>query len=296
MHFKADAPLKLPNPPGLMWHSLFGKALHDISCTHPTSNCEDCFRLHDCDYPVLLKPGLPPGSVIMKKYTQIPAPHVFQISTVDDISAPVKEFSVRFSLIGNANDRLPAVLLAMQKLGTNGLGIDRVPAALTAVSRHRQNGVIEKLQHSSVDFDKPESIDVPEAPKSYSLQFISPYLPTGSRSARPQDFDLSAFLMAVVRRVDLLGYFYNGIKLEGDFKGLKRQSLIDTGCSATLDNSECKHYSHKNREGYLSKGLTGILKMEDQTAATFWPFLYAGQFLNAGKKASYGMGQFRCVS
>lgn len=296
--FTAESPLSLPAFPGILWHSVFGKALHDVACTHPNTDCNNCLRLHDCDYPAVFKPCLPPGSQIMTRYTQIPAPHLFQAAVDGDktVSAASKKFSIKFSLVGKANTRLPSVLHAMQMIGQNGVGKSRVKARIEAICRHRQSGKPEYLEQSNTSFDVPDQIAVPALPGNVCVQFVSPYSPPGNRSPYPENFDLSVFLMSIVRRIDLLSYFYNGQKLDVDFKQLKSLSLKEGAHQAEFGFRTHKHYTAREKKSFNSVGIVGKLELDCEVSAVFWPFLFVGQFLNSGKKASYGMGQYRCVS
>lgn len=299
IYFEADESVRIPNPPGLLWHSVFGKALHEVSCTHPNKACNDCLRLHDCDYPVLFKPALPPGAQIMTKYPQIPPPHLFQFSdsglTGSELNSKSIEFSIELILIGDANERLATALQAMQKLGQNGIGKNRIPARITRIKRHRQKHGAQWLHESDNEFDKPEIISVPELPRDIAVRFVSPYSPPGNRSASPDRFDLSAFLMAVVRRIDLLSYFYSGKKLEANFKSLKTMSSRTHGVAADLKSSTVGHYSAKHAGSFNKSGVIGSLSLNTDLWEMFWPYLYTGQYLNCGKKASYGLGQYRVV-
>ena len=178
------------------------------------------------------------------------------------------------------------------RIAQNGIGKFRTQAGVKEIRQIHQDGRTTTVGVASY---KPvaEDVLIPDCPGQVTLDFVSPYRPSGKRSARPNEFDLSALLMAVVRRIDLLRYFYIGQKVDADFKALKIASLHSDLATCKLQRAERHHYAAREKRMRDISGLKGKIVFEGELLKPLWPFLYTGQYLNVGKLSSAGLGQYR---
>lgn len=299
--FKAAGQLTMPAFAENLWHGVFGKALHTLSCIAPSSKCHTCMLQTRCDYAFLFKGVRPEGAEMMRKYPHVPVPHVFHLGNqyAENIASG-DFFSQNIVLIGTANYILPAVIRAMATAGLTGLGRDRTKAELKKVVQLTPAGSpITILEHQEM-LDNPiiESIQAPQLPDTalpIRLQLVTPFLPS-KPATQVDQLELPKLLMTIVRRVSMLQYFYMGDKLEADFKALKhcveKVKIIDNGLMPWTDTS----YDRKQGKRIKIKGVHGYLDLDSQSLKELWSYLYLGQWLHLGKRASMGFGQYQLLN
>lgn len=294
--YRAEERITMPSFWEGIWHRVFGRALRELSCVSPAGECEECLLRQQCDYVFLFKGMRPDEAEMMRKYNTIPVPHVFGARQVEpDTIEPGKFFAQSLVLVGKANERLPMVIRAMAAVGAAGFGRDRAKAELMEVVQsgppgHEPRPILE--QGRMVAMGAAHSVQIPPIPEVARIQFLSPYLPSGDM-AKTGRFDLSRFFMAIVRRVSMMHYFYMGGMLKEDFKHLK-QIMAQTEV-IELDLTPCRGFSYAARQGKRipMHGLQGHIDFYTKNIEELWQYLYIGQWLHLGKKASMGFGGYQ---
>ncbi|MEZ5448806.1 MAG: CRISPR system precrRNA processing endoribonuclease RAMP protein Cas6 [Thiolinea sp.] len=99
---------------------------------------------------------------------------------------------------------------------------------------------------------------------------------------------MGRYLMAIIRRVDLLQYFYTGHKLEADFRHLKALTETIPVMAHTLQYQPSARYSAAARRTKDTGGFVGQITLDLRGHEALWPFLQVGTFLNVGKNSSMG--------
>lgn len=290
--FRVTAPLQMPPQPGVLWHSVFGKALKERVCVSPQTECEQCFFLHSCDYPQLFRGVRPPQSEIMRKYTTIPPPHVFHSGTnqrTDYQSGDLLEMSL--VLCGNSNTKFPSVATALVLAANTGLGRNRVSLKLEGIQQELPNGAQHELiaENRLIPTLAAQTASYPPLPEVVDLQFLTPYRPSGN-AAKSRGLAVDHLLMAIIRRVDLMQYFTTGIKLQADFKALKALTGTIPVLSQSVSYQPDERYSAAKGMTKQSGGFVGSVSLDTRGSEALWPFLVVGQWLNVGKNASMGYG------
>jgi hypothetical protein len=143
-------------------------------------------------------------------------------------------------------------------------------------------------------FLPPELLPVMAMPQRVILRFITPYKQSGKTSN--EGLAIPAFLMAIVRRVSLLQYFYTDKQLDADFKHLKTLAHGLKVANNQLIGQPQSRYSAKHRTMLDASGVLGSLELDLQGMEALWPYLYLGQWLNVGKNASMGFGRYALLS
>lgn len=283
--FKAHKQLELPEQPGVLWHSVFGKALYDLVCRTRQTQCESCIYLHNCDYPHLFRGTKPPNSELMRKYQTIPSPHVLRSipGTPKTIEAG-DETLLDAIIIGNANSRLKSLVSALQRAGEQGLGRNRTQLDLFSVSQQVPDGNEPPTEAG------PLLLNTPTAPAKTTVSFITPYKPSDKNH---HNFEVALWLMAIIRRVGLLQYFTTGVKLNANFKYLKELTE-----QVSANTQELKwHYSARYSAAFKgtkdTSGFIGQWQLDISKVDELWPFLWLGQWLHVGKNSSMGFGQYQ---
>ncbi len=292
--FTALEPLTLPVLSDPLRRSVFGLALHQQSCITPDAECPDCMLRHQCDFAFFIKGPRPPRAEMMRKVNTVPLPHIFHSDQTGEATiAPGDQFSHGLILVGAACKRLPAVIRAMEKSGQLGFGPARAKARLIEVSQilpdNRRRLIAD--QRTVINDSIMEQPPVPPAPEALRMRFLTPYLPS-DKSFRPDRLEMSRLLMTVVRRVSLLQYFYMGVPLEADFRGLKEVAGRTEIIRIDLHRQKNTCWSARQGKTVEFPGFLGTVDFSLKNIEVFLPFLHLGQQLHIGKQASKGFGRY----
>jgi hypothetical protein len=295
--FEALEPLTLPSFSDPLRRGVFGLALRQQSCIAPDADCPDCLLRHQCDFAFFIKGPRPPQAEMMRKVATVPLPHVFHSDQTGEATvAQGALFSHGLVLVGAACKRLPAVIRAMEKSGQLGFGSGRAKAKLVQVSQLLPDGRLRLIsdQQTVIRDSIMERISVPPAPEAVRLRFLTPYLPS-DKSFRPNRIELNRLLMAAVRRISLLQYFYMGRPLEADFKGLKEIAAKTEIIQADLRRQKSTCWSARQGKAVQLAGFLGTVDFSLNNIEVFLPFLHLGQWLHIGKQASKGFGRYQLL-
>lgn len=286
--------VNLPSQSGVIWHSVLGKSLKELSCVSKGEDCNRCMFSHQCDYTQLFTGIRPVDSEIMRKSNTIPAPHVFQtvLSDPDEYKHGDK-LKIRLVLFGKANDKLPSLVRALYVAGLKGLGKSRSKLQLKQVVQFTGDGVVKSLLSGQKLLDPVPSQRslLTQAPQRFTLKFLTPYKPSG-KANNGHGIDFGRLLMAIIRRVDLMQYFSTGVKLDADFKALKTLTESIEVTDVDLDFHRSNRYSSAMGKVKDTSGFVGEVTFNLKQHEALWPFLVIGQSLNVGKNASMGFGRY----
>ncbi len=293
--YRAIDDITLPPFSGSLWHGVFGRALRSQVCIAPDSECEKCMLLHNCDYAYLFYGPRPPDSILMRNYRTIPVPHIIRIENSENerIITKGEEFAVSMVLIGKSNRHIVTVIRAMLEIGVSGFGKMRAQAQLIEAL---QTGVdaLPKLIMSQARMHlspQPGIAPLPQMPAQCRITFVTPYKQSATRK-ESQDFNLKKMLMAIVRRVSLLKYFYTGELLEEDFKSFKDKAEKLSPLAVNMKWCRQKRYSARAQKTMDTSGWMGSIDLSLADIEEFWPYLYLGQWLHVGKNSSMGFGRY----
>ncbi|MCP4993045.1 MAG: hypothetical protein GY934_04550, partial [Gammaproteobacteria bacterium] len=224
--YQAIDPVSLPAFADPLWRSVFGLQLKLLSCISDTDDCNGCQLRYQCDYSFLTLGQNPPEARtdITPRMKNIPNPHIFQSRTRDYTTKIPRgaTFSGQLTLIGKANDRLPAVIRAMAHVGQAGLGRDRPKSRLLEVTQTGPSPLsvlIMRDQEISAT-GTPAPVPIPTPPDTVLFTFLTPYLLPSNTDIR-EGFNATKLIMQIIRRISSLQGIYTPTPLETDFKYLK---------------------------------------------------------------------------
>jgi CRISPR/Cas system endoribonuclease Cas6 (RAMP superfamily) len=100
-----------------------------------------------------------------------------------------------------------------------------------------------------------------------------------------------AIVSALLRRISSLSQFYCDTLLNLDFRGLVDRAAAVRIIKAHTQWFELERTSQKRHEKMTLRGITGEMSYAG-ALAEYWPFLIAGQFVHAGKQATFGFGKY----
>lgn len=295
LHFVAGTDGVINEDPRGLWHGVFGRALREISCVRPGIECSDCDVLFDCPYSKLFSAPRPPETELMRRYTTVPVPHVFHVPPEHPRTLlEGQALDLGLVLVGDANDGCDLMIQAMAEAGNGGLGAGRLQLWLQQVEQHvpgRGEPWLLAAKGEIHDAQSPEMPALPPAPERVRMQFLTAYKASG-KPVGGHPVEIERLLMAIVRRISLLQYFYTGQRLEAAFDQLKlaAQRVVVLGCR--MQRQRAARYAAGHGRQVDHSGLVGEIDLDLSGCEALWPYLHLGQWLNVGKSASMGFGDF----
>jgi hypothetical protein len=294
--FQALDTITIPAYSGMLWHSVFGRSLRALSCIAPGMECQECMLLQQCDYPYLFR-RIAPADSDMLRGKEIPVPHIFRVTKVAQHTVDAGEqLTVSLVMVGQANHKITEIIRAMYHAGAAGLGKQRQRCQLQTVKQTGPNNsattVMEKAQ--ILANSEPMTPAIPSLPDTLRLTLITPYKPPGKHHM--SQFELGHFLMAMIRRISLLQYFYTGKRLQADFSALKKRTERVQLQGSHLQWERHQRYSARHGEAIDVSGWLGTIELDARQLQDIWPYLWLGQWLSVGKNASMGFGLYQLSS
>lgn len=270
-----------------------GRALKKTVCVTALKNCPRCLLYRSCPYPYIFETPPPENSEKMRRYRA--APHPFLLELPLECGSGLYELGL--TLVGRAAAYLPYLVYAFQLAGKRGLGKARVPMILVEVVQAQpvhKNGWVPIYEPGGVLKRFPPSVaEIPAAPTDVHLRLKTPLrLRHAGRLVNPQTFRFSDLLGALLRRVSLLTYFHTDRPLETDFAGIMSKARRVEPLSVGLEWKDWTRYSSRQETTMQMGGLIGEMVIELKPGTPFWPYLFLGQWVHAGKATSMGLGQY----
>ena len=286
--FTAKNPEKLPHLPFSTFRGAFGRALRSISCVlKGTKECRKCPLKESCAYGYLFETPRPHWAQKLRKYPYVPHPFVFSLPY------PLKgksEFTVTFTLFGEAVKFTPYVIMAIQTMGSNGIGKDRCKLHINSIQDASSGR--ELLKSGEIFY--PEELKAPNIKykNSIELTFETPTtLRFNRRYIKPSELEFHILIRNLLRRLSALSYFHTGKELQLDFKRIIELSQEVKITHKNLHTIKTSRYSKRQKTKYKMEGFIGQVKFEGELSE-FSEILWIGQHTHVGKYTSFGFGKY----
>lgn len=292
-HVKAvvERPFRLPDFAGSALRGLFGHALRKASCTTLLPECSACALYRSCTYPRVFE--TPPPLDSQRVYSQIPQPYVVEPPPPGARvyrSGQLLEFS--FVLIGPALADLALVVLAWQRGLHAGIGKDKGTAQLQSIHNDLGEPVFERAQAKMLDH--AQALDLAPAPQAGRALLVDFHTPLNLRRdgayLDEQRISTEDLFRALMRRTSQLMQLQLGQDLDADFTALVGHAQQLRAERDTRDQS-WQRWSSRQKQLMKVGGVSGRWKLSGDFTG-LWPFLYLGQWLHVGKKATLGLGRY----
>jgi hypothetical protein len=297
-HFTCQAIdlVELPQLVDSLFYSVFGRALKQLSCIdRQQKSCLVCPLCLQCDFALLLRGISRPEckSEIAGKMSSIPSPLIFHSPVAESmVQMPAGDsFFMGLVVVGNANNKINAVIRAIQLAGELGIGRRRSRFSLVRVAQIREQGP-ERLimgEGPTMPAEPPAPVQIPEAPPRIRVSFLTPWLLPDSADGLKKGFNGGAMISRIIRRISLMHEPYAGIPLQTDFKQLA--SLYTTAMLLDGDVQAQQHYKcSSGKKKFLA--VSGWFDMDMDKRRQLWPYLFLGQWLHIPKIAAKGFGRY----
>lgn len=273
----------------------FGLALRRTCCPYGREDCHGCSLGLRCAYAYLFETPIFTDSAIMRKYPEAPHPFVFEPPPPGRTAVRADETAtVGLVLIGKAVDMLPYIYVALEDLGRQGLGRDRVPFRLERITAGDGKLVWDRAERRRFHIPEPLRLPLdpgPTAPATFAVEFLSPtrLVVQGQLTETPQ---LADIVKALARRVFLLRYFHCGGCLEPVSTAFLEAAQSARLVHHDLSWQDWERFSGRQKRRIPIGGLVGRIVFEGDLGR-LRPLLVAGEFVHVGKNTTFGLGKFR---
>lgn len=295
--------VRLPEFAGSLLRGTFGKAMRDLACVTRAPACDGCRVADTCVYRAVMEP-VPPATHPLQRFSAIPPPFVLHLHHWGaGMLAGGQPLRFGITLVGRARRHLPLVVLALQRSAGEGWTRDRVMFDLLRVTSHADGKEIQVIDPGEGKLKTHPSSDVLHAhateisrERKVSIEILTPArLQQEGRPAKPEDLSARTWLMALVRRVSLLGDFHGSRPLMFDFGGLSAAAGRCLISQRQLRWQDWERWSAKQQRAMPMGGLVGSFTLEGELGA-FMPVMRFAQRLHVGKHASFGLGAYRVLA
>ncbi len=290
--------LPLPDYWGLVFENALRHSFRKATCSGRSTECKDCENWESCAYLYVFETPLPPGTpekYLLPSHPFIMDPPLDRRRSYD----PGEIITFEITMIGKAIEHLAEFITTFEKIGREGLGelkarfnIDTVEG----INGGRGKDVIyipgeeSNLKGFEILSGKDLAQFFPREKKdSLGVDFLTPFQ-VKYNPRQQTNLYFYTFSTHLFTRLDMLSYVYCGKKIEADFKGLiARSHWVRTKESDLVwVNSESTAQDNK----FKMEGFVGSIIYEGNFEE-FYPFVVLGQYLHAGKGATYGYGKYR---
>lgn len=300
-----------PRNKGNVLRGALGTMLRRLCCHPACPGAPKCELRATCPYAVVFEPGAPPAAAALSNYEAIPRPFVIRpplacvngVRRVDEKTRyePGGALEFELVLVGSAVDFLPYFVLTFERLGEEGLGLNRARCRLERVEQLGAGEPLAIFDAASRILRRP-SVDAAAgplplaspAPHSVRIRFLTPtHLVFEEKAVREPEFH--HIIRRLRDRLNALAVFYCGGPLELDFKGLGKRAEAVACVRRELQWEETERRSSRTGRRHPLAGFIGDCVFEGDLAE-FLPLLEIGQFLHVGKHAAWGHGWLQVTS
>lgn len=300
--FRAEEPVRLRAHAGFAWRGVFGWALKRTVCAMGLRPCEGCMLAASCLYPYVFETPPPESARRMTRYEAVPHPFALFTGPVCERSLAAGEpVTVDLTVFGNASRHLAFFIRAFELAGQRGLSTRRARLALVRVEALPVDagGEPQAIYEPEGAFRAPVAREaaVPPCPGSVLLQLSTPLrLKENGTLVTPATFAARHLLSSLVRRISMLMYFHTGDALAADFRALKVAARGAEVVARDLRWLDLTRRSSRQATLMQMGGLVGSATLDLGNAEALWPYLWLGQFTQAGKGTTMGLGHYRLLT
>jgi hypothetical protein len=265
----------------------FGITLRKLVCPTIDIQCSVCLLRHSCVYCYLFETTPQPDSPRLKQYKALP--HPFTLWCNQDGA----DLTVELVLIGKAIQSLPYFIYTLRKLGTQGLGQQRLLYTLATVTTDNTVLYTDGRDDVNMKFTTDEIAFNPGADKQGTclLDIYTPML-LRKEGRIVNGYDNYAFFTTLLRRItSLYAIHCEGANFD-DCKPLLNRWLEEIKAEASMTLIKNNRFSTRQQQQIDYDGFTGKIALTGNIG-TFLPFLKAGELLSVGKNTAFGFGRFR---
>ena len=302
----------LPPYKGSTLRGAFGVNFRKVCCIQRSvKDCNRCLLRQSCPFIYIFNSSPPPYAKKLRRYDNIPRPFlIFPPLDEKREYSPGENLSFQLTLIGDAVNYLPYIILTFKEMGKLGIGkkvngkrgtfeLSRVDAISP-----NENGEYLEIYSSSNELIHNKDVKISHShvmervkeinPRKIKIDFISPLRLRyeGSYIRHPEFHHL---VKAAIARLSSLSYFYCHEELKVDFKRLIHNSFKVKLISSSYCWQDWWRYSSRQGTKIALGGVVGEAIFEGELEA-YLPFLVWGELIHIGKGTTFGLGKYTIES
>jgi len=256
-----------------------------------TTPCGECRDAVDCPWFPLFGQPLSSDPATVKRHQKPPLPFVFDIPLLTPGCADAVDVEIGLTLVGSAVLCADRFIVAVARMLGGEFGGSDLAVSLDSVAsgvltgdrtpvKFSKGGALGNLMILSAQ-DVAGGTTGSEGIAHFLLLTPLRLLHEGKLQRRLYG---SVFLRGLIRRVSSLAATYGGTEMDDDFRWLAEQSR-----GVRLADTE---FFYDGGGGQSTAGVMGEGSIEGDLDP-FLPYLLLGEYLHAGKGASWGFGRYR---
>lgn len=273
-------------------YALFGMRPYFEEAFRQAASCGDdpCARGGDCPWHQTFAQPLSADPAALRRYQKPSLPFVFRIPLLPPTPNRGSTVEIGLVLTGTAVGFVTGFVAALEgmlrspgfrqgvsaslmKVESAGYGGNRIP--IMEPGREIATGLLATISLEGLR----QSVVLP--PGAVTVTIVTPMrLIVEGRPLR--EFSFSPFIRALLRRVSAMAYYHGGSESGLDYKWLAGQSRLVDCAAADLRWVEW---------GSKWSGLIGSATFTGGLTE-YHPFLIAGEYLQVGKGATFGLGRY----
>ena len=271
--------------PAAVWRSATGRMLRHAVCLTRAEQCTGCPLRARCAYPAWFEPDPPGNPPPLKAANSAPAPYALHVPRGGD-GDPAR---LRLLVVGEwAMSQVALLRGAVERAAGAGLGKRRERLALREVSVSGNPPGLARLP-AGVD---AEPVVVPAIPPAVEMVLDSPLrLLRKKKLVGPDDLDGGLLTDALRRRFALLVWAHGR---GGAVEWPASESVVLADRELRVVGRQ--RYSARQGQTLSLAGLVGRVRLDGPGLVAWWPWLWAGQYVQIGKATTQGAGAYRLLA
>ncbi len=299
--FEAKEPITLPAYAGSAWRGLLGHGLRRVACVTRQPTCDGCMLRFNCLYSMFFETPSAPDSA-QRRYQSLPHPFVLEpeLRSEREIQ-PGAPLSLGITLMGKTTEQVPYLIHALNMAGQRGMGPRGGRFSVVAVEREDRlgNACWERIYDADSGEYRQQPIQPIHLPPSPSAVRIGLFTPLRVKRrgsfVGAAEFEPTDLLRNLCMRVAMLAELYGGDPQPFDWRAIGQEAAGIAIVDKRLSWHEWTRFSSRQNTRMQMGGLIGEFVLEGGALQTFWPALWLGQWVHAGKGTSFGLGGYRLL-
>lgn len=270
---------------GSMLRGAFGHALKRLVCVMRRPDCTGCPLESVCLYVSVFETRA--AAQDPARFARPPHPFVLRCTLREHRGQPVDRIAFRIRLFGGALDHAPFIARAVEEAAAHGLGPDRTPFRLAALTTG--NGDVWR-PGQSYPMPAPEPAP-PALPERVRLRFVTPTrLQQDGRPVDPATLDGPGLARAIQRRVGLMAAFHGAGPGAIDHATLAQEAGHVRIVSRDLAWRRLFRRSARQKAKQAIGGITGEISLDFGQAPGLREYARWLPATHLGKGTSMGLG------
>ncbi len=267
---------------GTAWRGGFGHALRARVCRTGAPNCDGCPFIDTCAFPLFF-----PAAV--KDRADVDADERI-VPLALDAGGTGKSPWLECTLLGPGTAHAAMVVQALAMAADNGIGPARTRLRAAQIAQEQPPGSNQWSPTLSNPAPVPAPPELPAG--AITLHLRSPLrLRHEGVYIRPETFTFADLASSLLRRSSAL-LAQSGLTAPIDYRRLGAMARAVMWRSTNLRWEEIERRSEVQQSTMKVGGIVGHCRLDSAGLEPFWPLLWLGQWLRAGKFSSAGFGRY----